>query len=84
MAIHPGKYLKDELVAQHLSHTEFARRMGMSLNAINQIINGKKAITAETALKLEEVLPIFRAEDWLNIQSTFQIAEALAARNSIK
>ena len=56
----------------------------MSLNAINEIINGKKAITADTALKLEEVLPPLRAEDWLYFQSDFQIAEALAARHSMK
>ena len=38
--------------ARGLSQKELAKRMGRSLNAINEIINGKKAITAETALQL--------------------------------
>jgi addiction module HigA family antidote len=84
MAIPPGKYLKYELVARNISQEEFARRMGMSLKAIDEIINDKKAITAETALKLEEVIPTFPARFWLYLQSDFQLAEALEANHSIK
>jgi len=84
MAIPAGKYLKNELVARHISYTEFARRMGMSLNAINEIIDGKEAITTETALKLEEVIPTFPARFWLYLQSDFQLAKALEANHSIK
>ena len=82
VAIPPGKYLKEELEARNISQDEFARRMGMSLNAINEIIKGKKTITAETALQLEEVMPTFPARFWLYLQSDFQLAEALVAKHS--
>ena len=57
VAIHPGEYLAEEIGARDISQKELAKRMGRPLNAINEIINGKKAITAETALQLEEVMP---------------------------
>ena len=84
MAIPPGKHLKYELMARNISQEEFARRMGISLNAINEIINGKEAISAETALKLEEMIPTFPARFWLYLQSDFQLAKALEANHSIK
>jgi addiction module HigA family antidote len=84
MAIPPGKYLKDELTARNISQEEFARRMGISLNAINEIINGKGAITVAMALKLEKVIPTFPGRFWLYLQSDFQIAEALATKHCTK
>ena len=84
MAIPPGKHLKYELMARNISQEEFAKRIGISLNTINEIINGKEVITAETALKLEEVIPTFPARFWLYLQSDFQLAEALTTRHSMK
>jgi len=84
MAIPPGKHLMYELMARNISQEEFAKRIGISLNAINEIISGKEAITAETALKLEEVIPTFPARFWLYLQSDFQLAKALEANHSIK
>jgi addiction module HigA family antidote len=52
--------------------------MEMSLNDTNEIINGKKAITAKMALKLEKVIPMLPAKYWLYLQSDFQLAKALA------
>jgi len=50
---------------------------GTPLNAINEIINGKKVITAETALQLEEVMPEIPARFWLNLETDFQLTKAL-------
>jgi HTH-type transcriptional regulator / antitoxin HigA len=47
-----------------------AKRIGRPLNAINEIVNGKKTITAETALQLEEVMPEIPARFWLNLETT--------------
>jgi HTH-type transcriptional regulator/antitoxin HigA len=76
IAIHPGEYLAEEIEARGLTQKELARRMKRPLNAINEIINGKKSITAETALGLEEVMPEIPARFWLNLETDYQLSKA--------
>jgi HTH-type transcriptional regulator/antitoxin HigA len=80
VAIPPGEYLAEEIETRGLSQKELAKRMGRPLNAINEIINGKKAITAETALQLEEVIPEIPARFWLNLETDFQLTKALIVK----
>lgn len=80
IAIPPGEYLGEELEARGISQKELAKRMGRPLNAINEIINGKKAITAETALQLEEVMPEIPARFWLNLETDYQLTKALTSK----
>jgi len=82
IAIPPGEYLLEEIEARGLSQKELAKRMGRPLNAINEIINGKKAITVETALQLEEVMPEIPARFWLNLETDFQLTKMLISRYS--
>jgi HTH-type transcriptional regulator/antitoxin HigA len=82
IAIPPGEYLAEEIGARGISQKELARRMGRPLNAINEIINGKKAITAETALQLEEVMPEIPARFWLNLETDYQLTKALIKKRS--
>ncbi len=77
IAIPPGEYLAEEIEARGISQKELAKRMGRPLNAINEIINGKKAITPETALQLEEVMPEIPARFWLNLEADYQLTRAL-------
>ena len=77
VAIPPGEYLGEEIEARGISQVELARRMGRPLNAINEIINGKKAITVETALQLEAVMPEIPARFWLNLETDYQLTRAL-------
>lgn len=77
VAIPPGEFLLEEIEARNLSQKELARRMGRPLNAINEIINGKKAITAKTALQLEEVITEIPARFWLNLETDYQLTRAL-------
>jgi len=77
VAIPPGEYLAEEIQAREISQKELARRMGRPANAINEIINGKKAITAETALQLEAVMPEIPARFWLNLETDYQLTKAL-------
>src|SRR4030043_256713 len=84
VAIYPGEYLSEEIEARSISQKELARRMGRPLNAINEIINGKKAITAETALQLEEALPGIPARFWLNLETDYHLTRALIRRRSEK
>ena len=50
--IHPGEILSDELEELGISATALSRALDVPTNRITQIINGQRAITAETALRL--------------------------------
>ena len=77
IAIPPGEYLAEEIEARGITQKELAKRMGRPLNAINEIIKGKKAITAETALQLESVMPEIPARFWLSLETDYQLTRAL-------
>ncbi len=84
VAIPPGEYLAEEIEARGISQKELAKRMKRPLNAINEIVNGKKAITAATALQLEEALPGIPARFWLNLETDYQLTKALMDRRGGK
>lgn len=72
----PGEIIQDEfLVPLGMSQAELARAMGVPTNRISQLISGKRALTAETALRLEAVLGI-DAGTWMNLQAACDIFEA--------
>jgi HTH-type transcriptional regulator/antitoxin HigA len=71
----PGETLLETLETLEMSQAELARRMGRPVKTINEIIQGKAAITAETALQLEQVLRI-PASFWLKREQQYR--EALA------
>lgn len=70
--IHPGEYLLDELEAKEISQKDFAMMIGMQTSQLNEIINGKRTINAETALLFEKALDI-SAEYWMNIQKNYEL-----------
>ncbi len=82
IAIPPGEFLAEEIGARGITQKELARRMGRPLNAVNEIINGKKTITAETSLQLEEVIPEIPARFWLNLEADYQLTKALIAKHA--
>ena len=82
VAIPPGEYLTEEIEARFISQKELARRMGRPLNAINEIINGKKSITAETALQFEEVMREIPARFWLNLETDYLLTKALIKKRA--
>lgn len=67
----PGETLADLLDEQGMTQTELAQRMGRPLKTINQIVNGKTAITAETALQLEKIFET-PATYWLNHEGHYR------------
>jgi len=72
IAIPPGKILLDSIKALSISQTELARRMDQPIQAINEIIEGKKEITADTAAQLEDVLGT-PAYIWLNLERGYRL-----------
>ena len=70
--IHPGEILADELEELSVSPTELSRQIRVPANRISQIINGKRAITGDTALRLAHwfgTSPQF----WMNLQALYDV-----------
>ena len=67
----PGETLLETLETIDMSQAELARRMGRPVKTINEIIQGKAAITAETALQLEQVLDV-PASFWLKREQQYR------------
>ena len=73
--IHPGEILKDELEARGLSQRKFAQTIGVSYSVFNEVVNGKRPITTEYALKIEAATGI-NAEFWRGMQSDYDMQTA--------
>ena len=72
IAIHPGEHLAEELQALDMSAAELARKLDVPTNRVTQILNGKRAITGDTALRLAHFFgtsPRF----WLNLQTLYDL-----------
>jgi len=79
--IHPGEHLAEELHELGLSAAAFSRQIGVPTNRITQILNGRRAITGDTALRLAHFFGT-SAEFWLHLQSLYELR--LAERKSGK
>jgi antitoxin HigA-1 len=75
---HPGEVLKDELAALGLSASAFAVALDVPANRISGIIAGKRAVTADTALRLGRFFGT-SAKFWLNLQDLYDLKRAAAA-----
>lgn len=70
--IHPGEILADELLELNTSPTELARELHVPANRITQLVAGKRAMTADTALRLERWLGV-SAAFWMNLQKRYEL-----------
>jgi addiction module HigA family antidote len=77
IAIHPGEHLAEELDALKMSAAELARRLEVPTNRVTGILNGQRAITGDTALRLGHFFGT-SAEFWLNLQSLYELRLAEA------
>ena len=82
IAIHPGEHLAEELRELGMSAAELARKLAVPTNRITGILNGQRAITGDTALRLGHFFGM-NPEFWLNLQSLYdlRIARAKAGRS---
>jgi addiction module HigA family antidote len=74
-AIHPGEHLAEELKELGMSAAELARQLDVPTNRVTEILNGRRAITGDTALRLAHFFGT-TAEFWLNLQSLFELRVA--------
>src|SRR5918911_595294 len=70
--IHPGEILADELAEIGMKAHELAKRIGVPDNRLYQIIEGKRSITADTALRLGQFFGT-GPELWLNLQKAYEL-----------
>jgi addiction module HigA family antidote len=73
--IHPGEHLAEELKELGMSAAELARKLDVPTNRITGILNGQRAITGDTALRLAHFFGT-SAEFWLNLQSLYELRVA--------
>ena len=70
---HPGRFLKRELLVRGLSANRLALDLGVPSGRITDILNARRSITADTAVRLGRYLGN-RAQFWLDLQSQHDIA----------
>src|SRR5215472_18062207 len=75
-AIHPGEHLAEELKELSMSAAELARQLGVPTNRVTAILNGRRSISGDTALRLAHFFgtsPAF----WMNLQTTYDLRIAV-------
>jgi addiction module HigA family antidote len=70
--IHPGEILSDELEELQMTAAELSRELHVPSNRIYQLIAGRRAMTADTALRLEQWLGV-EAAFWMNLQKRYEL-----------
>jgi addiction module HigA family antidote len=70
--IHPGEILADELKEIGVSAAGLARILGVPANRISQIMAGKRAVSADTALRLARYFGT-TPDLWMNLQKTYEL-----------
>lgn len=79
---HPGEILLEEfLQPAGITQTAFAEKLGWTRARLNELIRGKRGITAESALDLAEVLGT-SAKLWMNLQATYDLDQAMKRRKA--
>ena len=73
--IHPGEHLADQLEALSMSAAELGRHLAVPTNRITSILNGQRAITGDTALRLGHFFGT-SADFWLNLQKIYELRVA--------
>jgi antitoxin HigA-1 len=73
--IHPGELLRDELSEIDVSLNALARALRVPMNRISAIVNGKRAITVDTAMRLARYFGT-SPQYWLNLQSAYDLEVA--------
>ena len=79
---HPGEILLEEfLEPMGLTQAAFAERLGWTRSRLNELVRGKRGVTAEAALDLAQVLGT-SPKLWMNLQATFDLDRVRRARNA--
>ncbi|MBR3022394.1 MAG: HigA family addiction module antidote protein [Bacteroidaceae bacterium] len=72
---HPGEVLKDEIEERGISQRQLAESMGLSYSVVNEILNGRRPLTAKTALMFEAALDV-PADSLMYLQTKYNMQTA--------
>lgn len=78
-SVHPGEILREALQVREMTQLALAETIRRPVQVVNEVIKGKKSITADTALDLEEALGI-SAEFWVHAQAEYHLSVARQRR----
>ena len=77
-AVSPGEMLLEEFIKPlGLRQTDAARQLGISLNRLNEVVRGRRRITADTAIRLSSLLQT-SPQFWMRLQADWDLHQALA------
>ena len=74
--------LKEFLTPMGLTQVDAAEKMGISMNRLNELIRGKRGVTADTALRLAKLLKT-TPEFWMNLQAAWDLYHAKHAMAAV-
>lgn len=81
---HPGKILlKDFLEPLGISQTQLAKHLGWTYARVNEIINGKRGVTADSAISFSEAFGM-RSDFWLNLQMAYDLWHAQQKHQAVE
>ena len=72
---HPGEVLKDEITERGISQRQLAENMGLTYSVVNEILNGRRPLTAKTALMFEAALDV-PADSLMYLQTKYNMQTA--------
>lgn len=81
LPVPPGDLLGEEIDARGMTRRQFAAALGVSPQSMGDLVRGRRAVTAETALELERVLGI-SAVFWLRLEASYRLALAKQRRQA--
>ena len=77
MAVHPGMMVKPELVERGITQKEFAKMLGIQASHLSEVLNGKRALSTDLAVKIEETIGL-PAKLLLAAQAQYDLESAKA------
>jgi HTH-type transcriptional regulator/antitoxin HigA len=81
MAVHPGMMIKPELVERGISQKDFAKMVGIQASHLSEILNGKRALTTDLAVKIESAIGL-PAKVLLSAQTQYELESANAVTDN--
>ena len=83
MAIHPGMMIKPELEERGISQKQFASMLGVQASHLSEVLNNKRALTTELAVKIEKAIGI-PAKTLLSAQAHYDLESTDASKNDVQ
>jgi addiction module HigA family antidote len=83
-AIHPGEILLEEFLRPlEMTQAAAAKALGMSTVRVNELVRGKRGVTADTALRLAQLFKT-TPQFWMHMQANFDLKAATVRRRALK